>query len=231
MLAIAAFAPSLAFNAALAPVVRPALAPRAAAPVAQIGFDKGMANFQVRCSPSCAPNTTPPPPPPRSPLTSHPSTPPERSALSPVAPAPSNLFSINFQADFPWLAKYGFGPSVKAERWNGRHAMFGWFMILSTAVMQKYGLFPNPDVPLQYKDWGAARTVEKGGERAPAVCPGGPRLAGAAWPAVGEGPTLGMGLRRAGWGVRDQGWRLLKGEGWESGPSSPRPRWRARPPL
>jgi hypothetical protein len=104
MLAIAAFAPSLAFNAALAPVVRPALAPRAAAPVAQIGFDKGMANFQ---------------------------------------------------ADFPWLAKYGFGPSVKAERWNGRHAMFGWFMILSTAVMQKYGLFPNPDVPLQYKDWGA----------------------------------------------------------------------------
>ena len=51
--------------------------------------------------------------------------------------------------------------------------MFGWFMILSTAVMQKYGLFPNPDVPLQYKDWGAARTVEKGGERAPAVCPGG----------------------------------------------------------
>jgi len=33
--------------------------------------------------------------------------------------------------------------------------MFGWFMILGTAVMQKYGLFPNPDVPLQYKDWGA----------------------------------------------------------------------------
>jgi hypothetical protein len=33
--------------------------------------------------------------------------------------------------------------------------MFGWFMILGTAVMQKYGLFPNPDVALQYKDWGA----------------------------------------------------------------------------
>ena len=70
MLAIAAFAPSLAFNAALAPVVRPALAPRAAAPVAQIGFDKGMANFQVRCSSSCAPN--PPPPLSRPPtLTAH----------------------------------------------------------------------------------------------------------------------------------------------------------------
>jgi len=52
MLAIAAFAPSLAYNAALAPVVRPALAPRAVAPVAQLdqaaGFEKGMANFQVR---------------------------------------------------------------------------------------------------------------------------------------------------------------------------------------
>ena len=50
MLAIAAFAPSLAFNAALAPAVRPALAPRAAAPVAQIGFDKGMSDFQVTFS-------------------------------------------------------------------------------------------------------------------------------------------------------------------------------------
>ena len=28
-------------------------------------------------------------------------------------------------------------------------------MIQGTAVMQKYGLFPNPDVALQYKDWGA----------------------------------------------------------------------------
>ena len=61
----------------------------------------------------------------------------------------------NFAAEFPWLAKYGFGPTVKAERWNGRHAMFGWFMILGTAVMQKYGLFPNPDVPLKYSEWGA----------------------------------------------------------------------------
>ena len=61
----------------------------------------------------------------------------------------------NFKADFPWLAKYGFGPSVKAERWNGRHAMFGWFAILMTAVAQKNGFFPNPDTPLNYADWGA----------------------------------------------------------------------------
>ena len=111
MLAVAALSvgPALAFNAAHVMPSRPVLAPRAGAVTAQIGFDKGKANFQ---------------------------------------------------ADFPWLAKYGFGPSVKAERWNGRHAMFGWFMILSTAVMQKYGLFPNPDVPLQYKDWGARARVD-----------------------------------------------------------------------
>merc|ERR1719197_344871 len=60
-----------------------------------------------------------------------------------------------FKNDFPWLAKYGFGPSVKSERWNGRHAMFGWAAIIATAVCKKYGVFPDPAVALQYKDWGA----------------------------------------------------------------------------
>lgn len=60
-----------------------------------------------------------------------------------------------FAADFPWLAKNGFGPSVKAERWNGRHAMFGWFMILLSGYMKAHGLFPAADVALKYDDWGA----------------------------------------------------------------------------
>jgi hypothetical protein len=62
-----------------------------------------------------------------------------------------------FKADYPWLAKYGFGPTVKAERWNGRHAMFGWLVIISTAECQKWGLFPDAaaTTPLAYKDWGA----------------------------------------------------------------------------
>jgi hypothetical protein len=60
-----------------------------------------------------------------------------------------------FKADYPWLAKYGFGPSVKAERWNGRHAMFGWLVIISTAECQKYGLFPDPAKVLDYASWGA----------------------------------------------------------------------------
>jgi len=60
-----------------------------------------------------------------------------------------------FSADFPWLAKNGFGPSVKAERWNGRHAMFGWFMILLSGYMKAHGLFPGADVALTYEKWGA----------------------------------------------------------------------------
>lgn len=60
-----------------------------------------------------------------------------------------------FAAEFPWLAKNGFGPSVKAERWNGRHAMFGWFMILLSGYMKAHGLFPAADVALKYDDWGA----------------------------------------------------------------------------
>lgn len=59
-----------------------------------------------------------------------------------------------FKGDFPWLAKYGFGPTVKAERWNGRHAMFGWLMIVATGYAKSHGLIPSGDVALQYKDWG-----------------------------------------------------------------------------
>merc|ERR1719482_481519 len=61
----------------------------------------------------------------------------------------------SFKTDYPWLAKYGFGPTVKSERWNGRHAMFGWAAIIATAVAKKYGVFPDPAVALSYKDWGA----------------------------------------------------------------------------
>jgi len=59
-----------------------------------------------------------------------------------------------FKADYPWLGKYGFGPSVKAERWNGRHAMFGWFAIILTAYAKGHGWLPEADVALKYADWG-----------------------------------------------------------------------------
>merc|ERR1712078_377905 len=60
-----------------------------------------------------------------------------------------------FKKTFPLLAKFGFGPTTKSERWNGRHAMFGWAAIMATYVGKKYGVFPDPAVALAYKDWGA----------------------------------------------------------------------------
>jgi len=74
-----------------------------------------------------------------------------------AAPQMSAMFDNGmetFKADYPWLGKYGFGPTVKAERWNGRHAMFGWFMIVATGYCKAHGLFPNADVALTYKEWG-----------------------------------------------------------------------------
>jgi len=64
-----------------------------------------------------------------------------------------------FKADYPWLAKYGFGPSVKAERWNGRHAMFGWLAIVATAYAKGHGFFPDADVALKYNDWGGLAQI------------------------------------------------------------------------
>jgi len=64
-----------------------------------------------------------------------------------------------FNAEFPWLAKNGFGPSVKAERWNGRHAMFGWVAILMTGYAKSHGFFPDAAVPLKYTDWGGLAQI------------------------------------------------------------------------
>merc|ERR1712228_963824 len=67
--------------------------------------------------------------------------------------------TAKFAAEFPWLAKYGFGPSVKAERWNGRHAMFGWFFILMTGYAKSHGVFPDAAVPLTYNSWGGLAQI------------------------------------------------------------------------
>jgi hypothetical protein len=59
-----------------------------------------------------------------------------------------------YEAENPWMAKFGFGPSVKAERWNGRHAMFGWIAILATGVAKSHNLLPEGDISLSYEEWG-----------------------------------------------------------------------------
>jgi len=57
------------------------------------------------------------------------------------------------------LAKWGWGPSVQAEKWNGRHAMFGWFFICATAYAKGHGMIPNPEMALDLKEWGTLATI------------------------------------------------------------------------
>lgn len=56
-----------------------------------------------------------------------------------------------FAAEFPEYSKYGWGPTAKAERWNGRHAMFGWAAIIATGYCQAHNLIPDADVALDPK--------------------------------------------------------------------------------
>merc|ERR1712228_21514 len=51
------------------------------------------------------------------------------------------------------------GPSVQAEKWNGRHAMFGWVVICATAYAKGHNLIPEPDTLLNLKEWGTLATI------------------------------------------------------------------------
>jgi hypothetical protein len=99
-----------------------------------------------------------------------PATPLSAKTVSPVASETSlNFFSdvgadfdkavTDWEAEYPEFAKWGWGPSVQAEKWNGRHAMFGWFFICATAYAKGHGLIPDADVPLDLKEWGTLATI------------------------------------------------------------------------
>eukprot|EP01039_Chlorochromonas_danica_P006491 gene6491-7156_t len=60
----------------------------------------------------------------------------------------------NWAETYPEHYKYGWGPTTKAERWNGRHAMFGWVALLATGYAKAHGLLPSADTLLEVKDWG-----------------------------------------------------------------------------
>lgn len=49
----------------------------------------------------------------------------------------------DFKAEYPQFAERGWGATVKAERWNGRHAMFGLFFLVATAYCKGHGLIPD----------------------------------------------------------------------------------------
>lgn len=66
---------------------------------------------------------------------------------------------IQWEEEYPDFAKWGWGPSVQAEKWNGRHAMFGWVFICATAYAKGHGLIPNPEMTLDLKEWGTLATI------------------------------------------------------------------------
>jgi hypothetical protein len=62
--------------------------------------------------------------------------------------------TADWEKQFPAFAKWGWGPSVHAEKWNGRHAMFGWVFICATAYAKGHGLIPDPEAALSLNEWG-----------------------------------------------------------------------------
>merc|ERR1711918_190123 len=59
-----------------------------------------------------------------------------------------------FAEEFPEFWKIGVGPSAQAEKWNGRHAMFGLVVFLATGYAKSHGLIPDPDTLLSIDQWG-----------------------------------------------------------------------------
>jgi Chlorophyll A-B binding protein len=49
----------------------------------------------------------------------------------------------DYKEEYAPFAKRGWGATTKAERWNSRHAMFGWLMIIGTAEARNHGLMPE----------------------------------------------------------------------------------------
>jgi hypothetical protein len=68
------------------------------------------------------------------------------SAVAKRAAPQASVFEsamASFDQDYPEFSKRGFGPTTKAERWNGRHAMFGWVAIVATGYAQSHGARPR----------------------------------------------------------------------------------------
>lgn len=77
-----------------------------------------------------------------------------------------------FAKSYPAAYAKGWGPTPKAEVWNGRHAMFGWIALLFTGYAKSHGMIPNGDVALDLKEWGTLAYVYGGSisnERAIAI--------------------------------------------------------------
>lgn len=76
-----------------------------------------------------------------------------------LAAEPFTSATEKYKSDFPEFSSYGWGVSTKAERWNGRHAMFGWVFIIATGYAQSHGLIPEADKLLDIKQWGTLAQI------------------------------------------------------------------------
>lgn len=63
----------------------------------------------------------------------------------------------DYKKDFKPFAKRGWGATTKAERWNGRHVMFGWVMLVATGYAKAHGLIPSGT--LDFSQWGVLGTL------------------------------------------------------------------------
>ncbi|KAL9191458.1 hypothetical protein ACHAXT_001164 [Thalassiosira profunda] len=81
-----------------------------------------------------------------------------RPSTTSVASSVFDDATKDWAEEYPQFAEWGWGPSVQAEIWNGRHAMFGW-------VVMGHGLFPNGDAMLNLKEWGTLATIADGAEK------------------------------------------------------------------
>jgi len=93
---------------------------------------------------------------------------PSRFSVKSYNAKSSMSMSVFDNAVKDWASKYpaaysvGWGPTTKAERWNGRHAMFGWVALLVTGYAKGHGLIPNADTLLSLKEWGTLAYIYGG---------------------------------------------------------------------
>lgn len=66
----------------------------------------------------------------------------------------------DYKDEYGPFAKRGWGATSKAEVWNGRHAMFGWLMIIGTAEARNHGLMPDGNLDLA--QWGVIGSLGDG---------------------------------------------------------------------
>lgn len=86
-----------------------------------------------------------------------------RVTMNTVLPAFTKAMD-DFKSEFPLFAERGWGATVKAERWNGRHAMFGFLALVLTAYCKGHGLLPDPSQTIDISQWGQLAAL---GDRQP----------------------------------------------------------------